>query len=238
MVIRDGEYLALRGREEVFARRRQRQANTRRLRRKAEQCGRVISHLPFVRMVAITGSIAADNAAEGADLDFMIVTAPGRVWTVRALSMVVVRFWSLRGVTVCPNYLLAESALALPERDRYTARELLQMLPVGASHAYERMLRENEWWRDFLPNATPRAHARPAKLTLGRRIIEGMMSTELFDLAERWLMRRKASELRGQATTTEAVFSAEMCKGNFENWRARTEQATAERLKALLERKS
>ena len=69
------------------------------------------------------------------------------------MTMVVVRLAALRGVTLCPNYLLAESALALPDRDVYTARELLQMrADRAAQDVYERMLAANAWWRDLLPN--------------------------------------------------------------------------------------
>ncbi len=235
LVVRRGECVVLRGRDEIVGIRAQRQATTRVLRVTAERCGRIISALPFVRLVAITGSVAAENAASGSDLDYMVITAPGRIWTVRAMMMVLVRLYGLRSITVCPNYLLSESALELPERDRYTARELLQMIPIGRSRTYELMLNSNDWWRDYLPNATPRPMASIGTPSRLRRGIEHVLRFGAFDRAERWLMQRQALPLRRKATTGEAVFDAEMCKGHFENWRTRTEGALDERMKALLE---
>src|SRR5690606_38349082 len=120
-------YLTLAGRESTAATRERRRSSSAALRRQARRYGALIGRLPFVRMVALTGALAVDNADEGDDLAYLIVTAPGRVWTVRSMVMALGRIARLRGVTLCPNYLIAESALALPANDYYTARELLQM---------------------------------------------------------------------------------------------------------------
>jgi len=162
------------------------------------------------------------------------VTATGRVWLARALTIAVVRLAALRGVTLCPNYLLAESALKLPERDAYTARELLQMRVVRGEVVYARMLELNAWWFDLLPNWRPAvagAEARRGVLTrLGERLLGGWLG----DVLERWLLRRKGSELRRKAgDNSEAVFDESVCKGHFDAHRARLEAALAERLARL-----
>ena len=147
-------YVTLRSRETTVQIRERRRVNSGALRTTAEHYGARIGRLPFVRMVAITDSLALDNAEDRDDLDYLIVTAPGRVWVTRAMIMVIGRFASARGVTLCPNFLLAETALALSERDYYTARELLQMQPIYGHEVYNRMLAANAWWRDYLPNAS------------------------------------------------------------------------------------
>jgi hypothetical protein len=244
-------YYALSGREQLVALRERRRESSRELRRCAERYGRVIGRLPFVRMVALTGSLAVENADAGDDLDYLIVTERGRVWLTRTLIMAVVRLAGLRGVTVCPNYILAESALALPERDYYTARELLQMTPLCGGSVYQRMLAENAWWRDFLPNASPfkaaqssvrpeapeerTHHAADVGGFSPRSLAEAALRTPVGSLLERWLLRRKARELSSQADAgDETAFDADVCKGHFEGYRRLTRERVESRMRALL----
>jgi hypothetical protein len=230
-------YVTLRGREHIIVTREQRRSSSRILRRRAVFYGSLMARLPFVRMVAITGSLAVENAAEGEDLDYLIVTVPGRVWLTRAMTMLVVRLAALRGITLCPNYFLSESVLAMLERNYYTARELLQMVPLAGRATHRRMLLENAWWRDYLPNVEPppvATNARPEAPSLARRLAEAILLTPLGDLLESWLLRRKGAELRNLiADNDEAVFDETMCKGHFDGHRQRTEAAVKERLQRL-----
>ncbi len=124
-------FYSLPGRSAVFAIRQQRQQQAQRLWSAARRYGALIARLPFVRLVAVTGSLAMSNVAAEADIDYFIVTENGRLWLARALVIGVVRLAARRGVVLCPNYFVAESALALPEHSLYTARELAQMVPLG-----------------------------------------------------------------------------------------------------------
>jgi hypothetical protein len=79
-----GEYFTLRGREAIVETRKRRFEIGARLWPKAARYGRIIAMLPFVRMVAVTGSLAMNNSDEGKDVDYMIITAPNHLWTCRA----------------------------------------------------------------------------------------------------------------------------------------------------------
>jgi hypothetical protein len=150
--------------------------------------------------------------------------------------MVVVRLAALRRDTLCPNYILSESALALDQRDTYTARELVQMAPVAGYETYARMLAENAWYTGFLPNAEvllpPTADQSRRSRLLGA--IEGLLRAGPFDALEGWLMRRKARDLSAQAgANPETQFDATVCKGHLDAYRRRTEEAIALRLRQL-----
>jgi hypothetical protein len=225
---------ALVGREALVETRARRAEASRQLMRQALFYGRLIARLPFVRMVAVTGSLAVDNAEDGDDVDYLIVTAPGRVWLARALTIAVVRLAWLRGLTLCPNYLLAETALALPERDVYTARELLQMRPVAGHAVYARMLAANAWCADLLPNWRPDAAQQDERPGLLKRLGEAVLGGRLGDALERWFLRRKGCELSARAGANgEVVFNADICKGHFDAHRARLESELARRLARL-----
>jgi hypothetical protein len=82
---RVGDYFTLPGREGIVAIRERREKVAARLWAKAKRYGRILASLPFVQMVAVTGSLSMNNTDEGKDLDFMIVTNPNRLWMCRAL---------------------------------------------------------------------------------------------------------------------------------------------------------
>ena len=70
---RVGRYFTLPGRESLVEVRARRERIASHYWPRAERVGRVISKLPFVRMVAVTGSLAADNTDADADIDFLLV---------------------------------------------------------------------------------------------------------------------------------------------------------------------
>src|SRR5688572_11958238 len=76
---REGYYF-LSGRDEIVALRKARESASRRACQRAVFYGRMLGSLPFVRMVALTGSLAVMNLSKGADIDYMLVTEPGRLW--------------------------------------------------------------------------------------------------------------------------------------------------------------
>ena len=129
---RSGRYFSLSGRESVFETRKARAASATEYWRRAVGYGRSMSHLPFVRMVAVTGALAMDNMADG-DIDYLVITEPGRLWLCRALIVGLVRVAALKGTALCPNYFLSEHALVLNERNLFTAHEVTQMVPLAGT---------------------------------------------------------------------------------------------------------
>ncbi|MGA7670636.1 MAG: hypothetical protein WBW04_09450 [Nitrolancea sp.] len=212
-----GDYFVLPGREEIASIRQHREVLSRRFWTRAVRYGRLISSLPFVRMVAVTGELAMDNVREESDIDFFIVTEHHRVWLCRLFVVGIVKAAGLLGDVVCPNYLLSERMLALDEHNLYTAHEVVQMVPISGLDVYGRFRRENRWVYDFLPNAitTQRAlHAGPHSRPV-RAIAEAFLRTPLGAVVERWEMRRKIRKFATDADrAAEASFSADWCKGH------------------------
>ncbi len=219
----------------------------------AIQWGQRLARLPFVRMVAVTGALAVDNAVPGADLDYFIIAEPGRVWTCRLFAVALVRLAARRGVALCPNYVLAADALALADHSLFTARELAQMVPLSGLAVYAQMRRANPWVDELLPNAgghpglrqpfdLAQGKAQPdgvtpplePRLPLGSRAIEWVLRASLGDRLEQWEMDRKIKKFsRGPSLTDETRFTADRVQGHFEGYRARTLAAVEEKLRAL-----
>ena len=161
-------YVSLPGREEIVHVRRHREQRAQALWPPALRYASLIASFPFVRMVALTGSLALDNADDGTDLDYLLVTAPDRLWLCRSFLLIIVRWARRRGDVVCPNYLVSERALALEQRNLFVARELAQMVPLFGLDVYDRMRAANGWSRAYLPNADG-----PPPPTLRARALQG-----------------------------------------------------------------
>jgi hypothetical protein len=236
LACREGHFM-LPGREEALALRRRRGEFSTRLWPSAARYGRWIGHLPFVRMVAVTGSLAMDSADRQADLDYLIVTRPGRLWLTRALVILLVRLASRRGDTICPNYFLSERALELPQRNLFTAHELAQMVPLAGEEVYRRMWRLNGWVRGYLPNAARRGGGArlsgfyPEKIRPG---LEALLQGGLAGRLEQWEMRRKQIRFGRLAHPhPETAFGPDICKGHFDDHGQRILEAYQERLRAM-----
>ncbi|MGH2538179.1 MAG: hypothetical protein ACRDHL_12350 [Candidatus Promineifilaceae bacterium] len=215
-------YYSLPGREGLAATRQRRAEQAARLWPLAEQYGRIIAGLPFVRMVAVTGSLAVDNPAADSDVDYLIVTASGRLWLCRALVILVVRLAARRGVSLCPNYFLSERRLVLDDHNLYTARELAQMAPLSGLAVYERLRHLNDWVEAYLPNADgyPRpANGRRGASRRGRGLktaAEWLLRLPPGAWAEKWEMGRKIARFSRDGGD-EAAFAADWCKGHFKS---------------------
>jgi hypothetical protein len=231
-----GRYYCLPGREHVVETRRERTRLSETYWRRAIHYGRVIAGLPFVRLVAVTGALAMDNVADD-DVDYMIVTEPGRLWLCRALVVGVVRLAAMRGITLCPNYFLSENALVLAERNLFTAHEVAQMVPLAGFDTYARFRHLNRWTDDFLPNAggPPRRVApRRPRAARVRRLTEAALRSRLGGRLERWEMERKIRKLAQRGVDhIESGFSVDWCKGHFGDHGQRTLARYHQRLDAL-----
>ena len=117
-----GEYFTLPGREGLTETRARRTAHSAQIWPQAVAYGRRLANFPFVRMIALTGALAVQNVEEGADIDYFIVTEPGRLWVCRAMVIGLVHWAARSGVVICPNFFLAANALELPDLIMFSAR--------------------------------------------------------------------------------------------------------------------
>lgn len=153
-IAQTGPFYSLPQRAELAAVRARRGDISQRLWPRARRYARLMASLPFVEMVAVTGALSVDNVEADADIDFMLVCAPGQVWLVRALTGVMRRMARALGDRLCPNYILASNALELDQRNLYTARELFQMVPLYGLDIYRCLIAANTWAFNYLPNVT------------------------------------------------------------------------------------
>lgn len=139
-----------RGRRDWLALRSARRRHSRRLVARHRRVLRTLCRFPFVRMVALSGACAHENATDH-DVDVFLVTSRGRAWLVCLALTVLSRLVGVRR-SLCLNYIVDEEALALGERDLFTASEAVGMRLLAGRATYERLLAANEWVFGFFPN--------------------------------------------------------------------------------------
>ncbi|MGE5377988.1 MAG: hypothetical protein ACM3XO_23245 [Bacteroidota bacterium] len=222
---RAGDYFTLPGRQEIVSVREMREKRSQGLLPLALKYGKIIGRLPFIRMVALTGSLAVHNVSGFEDFDYMLVTRPGRLWTARAFVLLFGRFTRQAGHTICPNVIVSEESLTWSQHDLYSARDLCQMIPISGMSVYQKLIQANQWVEDFLPNAYLNItdmffEERESDKTWLRSVLELPLRGRLGERVEGWEMRRKIERFsRQEGFGEETIFSASICQGNFDHHR-------------------
>jgi len=234
---KDGYYF-IENRAEIVEIRKARSAKSRQALKRALLYGKILGRLPFVRMVAVTGSLAVLNLSKLADMDYMLVTQPKRLWLARACAVTFGRLMRVFGDKICVNLLVSENALLWSLHDLYSAREMCQMIPVAGFETYTRLRAANLWVNNILPNASLESNNFQAssqeKQSLTQKALEFLFKGKLGDFIESWAMKLQLNHIFATyGRGLEANFSADICQGNFHDHRKRAGKVFSERLHSL-----
>lgn len=142
--------------ESAVERRRRMERYARRHWRAARLAMHVIKRCPFVRCVLVTGTLSKNISAPELDIDFFIVTAPGRLWIARTLLILFKKLFLFNSRKYfCLNYFVSEDALEIPDKNVFTATEIAHTKVLYNSSMHRRFLEANAWTRTFFPNLRP-----------------------------------------------------------------------------------
>ncbi|MEP7170869.1 MAG: nucleotidyltransferase domain-containing protein [Bacteroidota bacterium] len=120
----------------------------------AKKYSRIISKFPFVRAVFISGSLSKGYMDKESDIDYFIITAPGRLWLCRTLLVLFKKIFLLNSHKYfCVNYFIDENNLEIPDKNIFTATELVTLIPMINHDLFEKFIRANKWTNNFIPNA-------------------------------------------------------------------------------------
>lgn len=122
--------------------------------KKAEQSAAIIAAFPFVKGIAVSGSLSKRFADDDADIDFFIITAPNRLWLCRSFLHVFkkITFLFRAQHLFCMNYFIDESVASILEKNIYTATEVATLLPLRGTAVFNQFYSANSWTKEFLPN--------------------------------------------------------------------------------------
>lgn len=203
LVAEGGGLYCLAGREELLARRPARIRNAARLERRARRVACLLRHFPFVRGLALTGSAAAGDAGEDADVDLLVTVAEDRLGTVFVLLGSLSRLLGRR--LFCPNYYMCDGRLGLGPANLYLARELAQARPLAGDGAA--LWRANPWLEETFPNAEPPADGGPNGSRL-QRALEALVGGRFEAWARRVARRRLRAHYGAVPADVEEAFAS------------------------------
>ncbi|MCU0369913.1 MAG: hypothetical protein MUC31_00720 [Bacteroidales bacterium] len=189
----DTFYMPVKNEEWVHGRRKANAAALKLLARSGRYAS-VISACPFVRGIAISGSLSKFSVSDQPDIDYFIITASDRLWIARTLLHLFKKLTFLTGHQhfFCMNYFIDEKALLITHPNRYTAIEVATLLPVFNTDLLLQFYNANGWVKEYLPNHPGLVnldYVKNEKKQHVKKILEGIIGFIFPDRMNLLLMR-------------------------------------------------
>lgn len=158
----------------------------------AKRYSKLISKFPFVRGIALSGSLSKNYMDEKSDIDYFIITTKERMWVARTMLVLykkVVLFNSHKNF--CLNYFLSEDALDIPDKNIFTATELSFLIPTYNYSLYNRLKEANAWATNHLPRFPLRTkeHIMEERKHLLKNAMEKILSGSLGERLDTFFFR-------------------------------------------------
>lgn len=160
-ILKKNNYFFLPNGEGLVAVRKQRERWSTQKQTSVQSFVRLIRWIPWVKAVAITGSLAVDNARRESDIDYLIVTSSQRLWLTRLITTSLTtilgkrRRWHYEDAdSWCLNLWIDDQHLSLPQNKRslYSAYEACQAAWVyDVENIQENFYVANSWVEEHLP---------------------------------------------------------------------------------------
>jgi hypothetical protein len=211
-IISKNGYFTLSGKEGLIYKRALRERISAKKLEIARKASKILSFIPSVKFVGVTGSLAMSNSSEESDIDLLIITKNGRLWTSRLFAYLFIAFSGIQTRRpfdrnqkdkLCLNMWLDESDLVWRSpRNVYTAHEIGQILPlINKDGIYEEFLEKNKWILKYWPNSVKIQSSKVKSKNQTFR--PGITETLAF-----WLQRKhmKSKMTREVITKTRAIF--------------------------------
>ena len=161
--------------------------------RRAKWMSRLMLCFPFVRAVFVSGSLSKHVITEDGDIDYFIVTKPGRLWIARTFLILFKKICLFNSYKhFCVNYFVDENHLEIDEKNRFTATEVATILPMKGYDLYVQFINSNQWIKQYYPNCKekPKEKVSNVRRTFFQILFEWMLDNKLGDRLDDYCMRR------------------------------------------------
>jgi hypothetical protein len=224
-IFRLDEFYSLRNNFSLAENRRKGNERATKLFPKALEIGAFLYKFPFVRGVAISGSLSKNFADEKGDIDFFILTKANRLWVARTFMHLFKKLTYVFGKqhSYCMNYYLDETCLEIAEKNVYTATEIKTLVPVAGSSSLELFFEKNEWSDGWLPGFQNTEQKIVDRISIFKRFFEWLLNNKmgegidnyLFKLTtKRWLRKESRGKKNIKGRIMNLLTSKHFAKSN------------------------
>lgn len=158
----------------------------------AARMARLIGSFPYIRGVFVSGSLSKHCMRSDSDIDFFLVTEPGRLWIARTLLAVFKKIFLFNSHKYfCINYFVDTEHLEIADKNLFAATETVTLLPMYGSDWYAAFCRANAWAYTWLPHFPVRPHGAVLPHRRGplKKTLEWMLDNRLGDRLDGLAMR-------------------------------------------------
>lgn len=127
--------------------------------KKAKRVAKWLQVIPFVRMVAVSGSLAINNTRKKSDIDLLVATEYRRIWLTRMLVTLFIhlmgarRYKKLTANRFCLNHYITDQSLFISFKSLYNAQtyaHLTLLYQSPRNNIFPRFQKSNAWLKDYL----------------------------------------------------------------------------------------
>lgn len=155
MVFRFGDFYSLQNEPLFEERRKKGNAYAADVLQKAAKRSRFIHAFPFVRSVNISGSLSKNYFDDTTDFDFFIITQKNRIWLCRFFLTLYKKIFLLNSRKYfCINYYIDTDELQIPDKNLFSATEIITLRNETGENVYRKFMEENAWAGEYFPNNT------------------------------------------------------------------------------------
>ncbi|QEC66165.1 hypothetical protein FRZ67_02155 [Panacibacter ginsenosidivorans] len=179
---------------------------------RAKKIASFLTWFPFIKGIAVSGSLSKKVATSKSDYDFFIVTQYNCLWRCRFIFSAFIKLAAVFGLKkyFCLNYVIDESYMEVEEKNVFTATEIATLMPLYGRSVFADFFTANQWIYNYFPNHRFIEYTLtdPAKNAFTKSA-EWLMQNRIGQKADNSIMRyfeRHWSKLQSKNKVTESGF--------------------------------
>ena len=182
---------------------------------KAKVIARLLSYIPTIQYIGVSGSLSMNNASLTDDIDLFFITKKNALWLSRIVVNVLLLITGQKRARkaenvkdkICPNMFVEEEKLAFSKKRQtlYTAHEIVQLKTLfDRDYLYERLCAKNKWISEFFPNIS--ISTKKIESLKSGNIFQSMVSSFFEMIAFRLQRRYMKNHTSGETVTKGRAF--------------------------------